>query len=35
LEQRKLRQIAVVSRALARQDGIDYADGIIDKCRNG
>jgi hypothetical protein len=24
LEQQKLRQIAIVSRALARQDGIDY-----------
>jgi hypothetical protein len=24
LEQAKLRQIAIVSRALARQDGIDY-----------
>jgi hypothetical protein len=24
LEHRKLRQIAIVSRALARQDGIDY-----------
>ena len=24
MEQQKLRQIAIVSRALARQDGIDY-----------
>jgi hypothetical protein len=24
LEPRKLRQIAIVSRALARQDGVDY-----------